>query len=163
MKTDKIKAHFQWRHLRQGRWLRVLLYRWNYQRTTWSDSKDSKYRNCNSTNSLIHNRSWCGKFHSETQVTCSDFPSDAMLWNEEVEMVNSLNEFKSSISLWRGFSKLRDAGREDCFCSEQDHPDFPIQQEGQSRGAESPTRVSVCTRKTDRVHDLRLFSSDWRS
>ena len=28
--------------------------------------------------------------------------------------------------------------REDCFCSEQDHPEFPIQEEGQSRGIESP-------------------------
>ena len=37
-----------------------------------------------------------------------------------------------AISLWKGFSKLRDAGREDCFCSDQDHPEFPIQEEGQS-------------------------------
>ena len=40
--------------------IRVLQYQWNYHRTTWSDSKDSKYRNRNSTNSLLHNRSWCG-------------------------------------------------------------------------------------------------------
>ena len=33
----------------------------------------------------------------KTQVTtCSDFPSDAMLWNNKVEMVDSLEEFKSS-------------------------------------------------------------------
>ena len=38
---------------------------WNYRRTTRSDSKNSKYRNCNSTNSLIDNRSWCGKFDSK--------------------------------------------------------------------------------------------------
>ena len=31
----------------------------------WLDSKDSPYRNCNSTNSLIHNRFWCGKFDSQ--------------------------------------------------------------------------------------------------
>ena len=61
VKTDKIKAQCQCRHLRQGRCLRVLQYRWNYRRTTWSDSKDSKYRNCNSTNSVIHNV-WCGRF-----------------------------------------------------------------------------------------------------
>ena len=46
VKTDKIKAQFQCRHLRQGRWPRVLQHRWNYRRVTWSDSKDSKYRNC---------------------------------------------------------------------------------------------------------------------
>ena len=28
------------------------------------------------------------------------------------------------ISLWKGFSKLRDAGREECLDSEQDHPEF---------------------------------------
>ena len=36
-----------------------------------------------------------------------------------------------AISLWKGFSKLRDAGREDCLCSEQDHLEFPVQEEGQ--------------------------------
>ena len=54
--TDKIKAQFQCRHLQQSRWLRVLQYPRNYRRITWSDSKDSNYRKCNSTNSLIHNR-----------------------------------------------------------------------------------------------------------
>ena len=48
-----------------------------------------------------------------------------MLWIKEVEMVDSLDEFKiHAISLRKGFSKLRDAGREDCLCSEQDHPEF---------------------------------------
>ena len=65
VKTDKIKAQFQCRHLRQGRWLRDLQNRWNYRRTTWSDSKDCKYRNCHSTNSLIHNLFWCGKYDSK--------------------------------------------------------------------------------------------------
>ena len=44
-------------HLQQSRWLRVLQSWWNYSRILWSDSKDSKYRNCNSTNALIHDRS----------------------------------------------------------------------------------------------------------
>ena len=39
VKTDKIKAQFKCRHLRQSRWLRVLQCRWNYHGTTWSDSK----------------------------------------------------------------------------------------------------------------------------
>ena len=65
VKTDKIKAQFQCRQLQQDRSLRVLQCRWNYRRTTCSDSKDSKYRNCNSTHSLIHNRVWCGKFDSK--------------------------------------------------------------------------------------------------
>ena len=69
-----------------------------------------------------------------------------------------------AISAWKGFSKLRDAGREDCFCSEQDQTrEFPVQEEGQSRETESPERGPVSTRKTDRLHDLQQVSSDWRS
>ena len=33
-------------------------------------------------------------------TTCSDFPSDAMLWIKEVEMVDSLDELKSSRSVY---------------------------------------------------------------
>ena len=40
------------------------------------------------------------KIRFKTQVTpCSDFPSDAVLWIKEVEMVDSLDELKSSRSL----------------------------------------------------------------
>ena len=83
-----------------------------------------------------------------------------------MEMVDSLEELKSSRSdCGKNFPKFRDAGREDCLCSEQDHPEFPIQEKGQPRGAESSERgpVFFFTRKTDRLHDLRLLSSDWRS
>ena len=68
-----------------------------------------------------------------------------------------------AISLWKEFSKFRDAGREDCFCFEQDHSEFPIEEEGQSRGTESPKRGSVSSWKTDRFRDLRILSSDWWS
>ena len=88
-----------------------------------------------------------------------------MLWVKEVEIVDSVDEFLKilAMSLWKGFSKLRDAGREDCLCSEQDHPEIPGQEESQKRGAESPKRGPVSERKTDRFHDLRLLSSAWRS
>ena len=75
-----------------------------------------------------------------------------------------LDELKlPAVTLWKGFSKLRDAGREDCLCSEQDHPEFPVQEEAQLRGAESPIRGPVSTRKADRLQDLRKLSGDWRS
>ena len=81
-------------------------------------------------------------------TTCYDFPSDAMLWIKEVEMVDSLEELKSSLSVCGGnFPQFRDVRCEDCVCSEQDHPDFPVQEEGQSRGAESPERGLVSTRR----------------
>ena len=39
--------------------------RWNYRRATWSDSKDSKYRNCNSTTALLHNHFWFRRYDSK--------------------------------------------------------------------------------------------------
>ena len=65
-----------------------------------------------------------------------------------------------AISCGQECSKFRDAGRWDCFCSEQDHPEFTIQEEGQSRGPESPEAGPVSAGKTDRNHDLRLLSSN---
>ena len=87
-----------------------------------------------------------------------------MLWIKEVAMIDSLEELKSSRSVsGKNFTKFWDAGPEDWLCSEHDHPEFPVQEKGQSRGTESPERESVSTRKTDRLHDLRLLSSNWRS
>ena len=41
------------------------------------------------------------KIQFKTQVTtCSDFPSEAMLWIKELEMVDSLDELKSSPRRW---------------------------------------------------------------
>ena len=62
----------------------------------------------------------CHKIRFKNQVTtCSDFPSEAVLWIKEVEIVDSLEESKIfAINCWHEFSKLRDAGREDCFCFE---------------------------------------------
>ena len=69
VKTDKINSQFQCRHLQQDRSLRVLQCPWKYHRTTWSDSRESRYRTCNSTNSLIHNRFLVWKIRFKTQVT----------------------------------------------------------------------------------------------
>ena len=42
----------------------------------------------------------CWKRRFKNLVTaCSDFPSEAMVWIKEVEMVESLNELKSSRSI----------------------------------------------------------------
>ena len=59
--------------------------------------------------------------------------------------------------------QIWDAGRQDCICPEQDHPEFPIQAKGQSGGTQSPERGSVSSRKTDCLHDLRRLSSHWCS
>ena len=41
---------------------------------------------------------WMIRFKNQV-TTCSDFPSEAMLWIKEVEMVDSVDEFKSSRSI----------------------------------------------------------------
>ena len=60
-------------------------------------------------------------------------------------------------------SKFCDAWRENCFCCEQDHPEFPLQEKWQPRGAEGPKKGPVSSRKTDRLHDWRQLSSHWCS
>ena len=82
------------------------------------------------------------KIRFKTQVTtCSDFPSDAMLWIKEVEMVDSLDELKSSRSVCgKDFPNFEMLDAKIASCSEQDHPEFPVQEEGQPRGAESPQK-----------------------
>ena len=101
----------------------------------------------------------------ESSDYCSDFPSDAMLWVNEVEMVDSLDELKSSRSVCgKGFPKLRDAGRKDCFCSEQKIiQNSQLKKKVSLEEQKSPERGSVSTRETDRLHDVRLLSSDGRS
>ena len=112
----------------------------------------------------------CWKIRFKTQVSsCSDFPSGAMSWIKEVEMADSVDELKSSRSIagkdCPHFRNFETAGCEDSVCSEQDHPEFLLQEEGQSRGTETSKKQSgsVSSRKTDRLHDLRLLSSYWRS
>ena len=64
---------------------------------------------------------------SETQVTtCSVFPSEAMLWIKEVEMVDSVDELKSS--------------REDCLCSEQDHQNSMFKKKRSASRSRKPTK-----------------------
>ena len=55
-------------------------------------------------------------------------------------MVDSFDELNSSRSVcgkdFRNFEMLD----EDCLCSEPEHPEFPVQEEGQPRGPESPKK-----------------------
>ena len=55
-------------------------------------------RNCNSTNSLIDIFWWKTRFKNQA-TTCADYPSEAMPWIKEVEMVESLDELKFSRSV----------------------------------------------------------------
>ena len=63
----------------------------------------------------------CWKIRFKTEVcTCSQFPTEAMHWIKEVEMVDSVDEFKSSSSI-RGI-RMPSTRCEDCFSTEQNHP-----------------------------------------
>ena len=77
-----------------------------------------------------------------------------------MEMVDSVGESKSSRSIegnnFPNFEML-DAR----IASEQDHPEFPLQEEGQSGGDESSKRRSFPSRKTDRLLDLRVLPGHW--
>ena len=66
----------------------------------------------------------CWKIRFKTEVcTCSQFPTEAMHWIKEVEMVDSVDDLKSSSSIrcisMPNFEVLR---CEDCFSTEQNHP-----------------------------------------
>ena len=122
--TNKVKTQFPCRHLQEGRRLWVLQYRWNFCRISWLDRKDSKYGNRNSTNSPIHNRSWCGKQDSKTVFKWFWFSVGSYVMEERSgdSWFFGRNNFLA-IGFWNEFSKFWDAGREDCLGSEQDHPD----------------------------------------
>ena len=56
-----------------------------------------------------------------------------MLWIKQEEVVDSPEELKSTRSFsGKNFPKFEVLDAKICFCSEQDHPEFPIQEEGQS-------------------------------
>ena len=106
---------------------------------------------------------WKTRF--ETQVSSgSDLKSDAMLWVKEVEM--ALDELKSSRSVhgkdFLDFEML-DTKIASALNKIVQNFSSQFQKEGQPRRAESPNRGSVPERETNRLHDLRLLSSDWRS
>ena len=101
----------------------------------------------------------CWKIRFKTEVcTCSQFPSEAMPWIKEVEMVDSVDDLKSSSSV-RGIecqilevldariaSALRRIIHNTCF-----------KKKGQSGGTESRKRRPLPPRKTDRSPDLRVL------
>ena len=84
----------------------------------------------------------CWKIWFKTEVcTCSQFPSEAMQWIKEVELVDSVDELRSSSST-RGISVPNFEVLDVRIASalNKNHPDFPVQKENQSRGTKDPER-----------------------
>ena len=106
---------------------------------------------------------WKIRFKNQA-TTCSDFPSEAMLWIKEVEMVDSLDvlQFSRSVS-GNNFPNFEMLDARVASALNKIIQNSYFNKKGQSRGTESPERGPVSTRKTDRRHDLRLLSSDWRA
>ena len=78
--------------------------RWKFRRILWLDSKDSKNRSCNSTDSLLHiHLSWKIRFKTDA-CTCSQFLTEAMQWIKEVELVDSVDDLKNFVINTRYFN-----------------------------------------------------------
>ena len=101
----------------------------------------------------------CWKIRFKTEVcTCSQFPTEAMPWIKEVEMVESVDDLKSSCSV-RGIrmSDFEVLGAK----IEQNHPKYPIQKKNQSGGTQGPEAGPFPSWKTDRLPDLRVLPGHW--
>ena len=69
-------------------------------RVLWVISKDCKSRSFMLTNFPTPSTFSCWKMRFKSQVSaCSGYPSEAMLWIKEVEMVDSVDDRKSSRSI----------------------------------------------------------------
>ena len=105
----------------------------------------------------------CWKIRFKTEVrTCSQFLTAAMQRIKEVEMIDSVDDFKSLLSI-RGTHgpNFRVTRREQCFSTEQNHPEYPLEEKSQSGGNESSQRRPFPSRKTDRLRDLRVLPGHW--
>ena len=105
------------------------------------------------------------KIRFRTQVTtCSDFHPEAMLWINEVEMVDSLDEFKSLRSTkGNDFPNFEMLDARIASALNKIIQNSHFKKKVSLEEHKSPERGPVSTRKTDRLHDLRLLSSYWRS
>ena len=105
----------------------------------------------------------CWKLRFKTEVcTCSQFPTEAMHWIKEVEMVDSVDDLKSSCSV-RGIQmpifEVLDARIASALNRIIHNSHFKSrvsleEQKAQKRGPLSP-------RKTDQLPDLRVLPGHW--
>ena len=68
-----------------------------------------------------------------------------MLWIKEVEMVESVDDLKSSRSIQRNslMGQILRYSTRNCFSTEQNHPEYPLQEKGQSGGNESSKKKTA--------------------
>ena len=132
-------SHLQWRRLFKELWA-------DQQRLQISDLHFDKFP----TPATFA----CWKIRFKTEVcTCSQFPTEAMQWIKEVEMVDSVDDLKSSSSIIGIFECQNLKYCEDCF-SKQNHPYFSLQKKNQSGGTKGPEAGPFPSWKTDCLLDL---------
>ena len=105
----------------------------------------------------------CWKIRFKTGVrTCSQFPTEALLWIIEVEMVESVDDLKSSCSV-RGIRMpdldVLDANIASALSTMIQN--IPLQEEGRSGGTEGSKRRPFLSWMTDRSPDLRVLLGHW--
>ena len=105
----------------------------------------------------------CWKIRFKTEVcTCSQFPTEAMQWIKEVEMVESVDDLKSSCSI-RGIRvpdfEVLDAKIASALNRIIRYSRFKrkVSLEKQKR----PKRGPIPSWKTDRLPDLRVLPGHW--
>ena len=105
----------------------------------------------------------CWKIRFKTGVrTCSQFPTEAMLWIKEVEMVDSVDDLRSSSST-RGISmpnfEVLDAKIASALNRIIQNTRFKKKLSLEEQ--EAPKRRPFPSRKTDRLPDLRVLPGHW--
>ena len=105
----------------------------------------------------------CWKIRFKTEVcTCSQFPTEAMLWIKEVEMVDSVDDFKSSCSE-RGIRmpdfEVLDAKIPSALNRIIQNTQF--QRKVSLEEQKSTKRGPFPSRKADRLPDLRVLPGHW--
>ena len=94
MKKD-LRAQYLCRCLLEGRQPWILFCQWKFQSILSLDSKDRQMSELQFDNFTTPSMFFSWKIRFKNQVTiCSDFPSEAMFWIKELEMIDSVDDFK---------------------------------------------------------------------
>ena len=104
----------------------------------------------------------CWKIRFKTEVrTCSQFPTEAMLWIKEVELFASVDDLRSLCSV-RGIQMPNFEGLDAKIASALNRIIYNTQfKKGQCGGTKSTKRGPLSPRKADRLPDLRVLPGHW--
>ena len=105
----------------------------------------------------------CWKIRFKTEVcSCSQFPTEAMQWIKEVEMVDSVDDLESSSST-RGISMLNFEVLDARIASALNKiiHNSHFKKKNQSGGTKGPEAGPFPSRQTDCLLDLRILSGHW--